>query len=442
LAVVITARTKAFAKGLGKARKRLRAFSKGVASMGKYTAGASIAAAAGLALIVKNSMATIDVQAKTAVALGTTTEALVGLQHAGSIAGVSNEEVNKSMGKMLKSVGQARQGLLAQKRAFELLGLSADTLAKTDPSEAMVQILGALDRVPNAADKAAAATDIFGRGGMKLIPMAKMGASGIKDLMKEAEKLGMTFSGKMAASVEEANDSLTRLWGVFKGAATTLTVKLAPYIQEASDRLRQFALSGEGLASKVGAAFDASVIFVRNFVEELMKSDSLMGSIIAKAKEMIATVAPFAGVSDVSLQREFDNAKKVIADYDKEIAKRASKAQPLADFMKYRAEKQKQADRMSKELDTRRLQKQFEALKGLKEWSKLSPNDKPAYDGGAGGGLGKRSGSFRQVAFSKAAVGGPGTTKTPIQADPAELTLLTSIRDLLKTNPTSVAVAG
>jgi hypothetical protein len=74
-------------EGMGKARKRLAAFGSGVARVGKYTAVASIAAAAGLAVIIKNSMATIDVQAKTAVALGTTTEALVGLQHAGASRG-------------------------------------------------------------------------------------------------------------------------------------------------------------------------------------------------------------------------------------------------------------------------------------------------------------------------------------------------------------------
>jgi hypothetical protein len=342
---------------------------------------------------------------------------------------VSNEEVNKSMGKMLKSVGQARQGLLAQKRAFELLGLSADTLANTDPAEAMIQILGALNKVPNAADKAAAATDIFGRGGMKLIPMAKGGADGIRSLMKEADKLGMTFSGKMAASVEEANDSLTRLWGVFQGAATTLTVQLAPYIQEASDRLREFALSGEGLASTVGAAFDSTVMFVRNFIDELTRSDTLVGSILAKAKEML-------GIESGNLQQQLDSAKTRLAELkafkaDKSWFKMQT-GKPGSELFE---ETDESIDRYSKMIQTLTRQIAHNKIKSTSEgwggglWDDLGGNDQSKRPVG-GGGLAQRSGSFRQVAFSKAAVGGPGTTKTPIQADPAELTLLASIRDL------------
>jgi hypothetical protein len=261
LNVKVTAETKKFSGGMKRAKAETKGFGSAIKKVKVGVSAFAIAGAAGilavgasLTVLTKKAFETIDATAKLADSVGATVEGFTGMRFAAGIAGVGAEEVEKAYAKMERGIGQARQGLAGQVRAFDALGLSADQLAAKDPTAAMTDILDALGKLPSAADKAAVASDIFGKSGLKLLPLANEGAEGIKALIAEADSLGLTFTRIDAAKIEQANDSVTRLKSLFQGAVQVFAIQVAPIVTELATRFVSVGTSGEGMGAKVVSA--------------------------------------------------------------------------------------------------------------------------------------------------------------------------------------------
>ena len=104
-----------FNKGLTGAGRRLGSFVGGIArgatkllAFGGALAG--IGGAAAFGALVKSSFATIDALAKTADKLGVSTQALVGLRHAGELAGLSQQNLDTSLEKMTLRISEVADG--------------------------------------------------------------------------------------------------------------------------------------------------------------------------------------------------------------------------------------------------------------------------------------------------------------------------------------------
>ena len=204
---------------------KMNALAQRVALVG-VAMGAALTAAAVAA--VRNQLPVIDDIAKTADRLGTATEPLIGLAHAAGLAGASQEELFKSLEKMERSLGEAVLGTGEAKDALLLLGLSAEELSTMSADEAFIKIADAISKLDTQAAKVAAAADIFGRSGVKLINVMDGGAASIRAAMEEVEELGLTFSRYDASKVEAANDAMTRLTGALTGLGRELTIAVAP----------------------------------------------------------------------------------------------------------------------------------------------------------------------------------------------------------------------
>lgn len=271
LAVAVRADPKGLVKGLRRAKKAVRSFTRSVpglnAVFSKTTAIIGGLAAGGLAAFVKSQADAIDTTSKLADRLNATTEGLVGLQHAANISGSSTEGLNKSIEKMVRSIGQAEQGLMTQQRAFKLLGLEIDDLAGMKADEAFIEVADALSKVGNASDQAAIAADIFGRSGVELLNTLQLGRGGLEDMRREADELGLTFSRIDGKMVENANDAMTRAKAVIQGVGRTLAVELAPFIEVAARKFAEWAKSGGGVGSKVITVFKAVAATVGTVID-------------------------------------------------------------------------------------------------------------------------------------------------------------------------------
>ncbi|MCA9052980.1 MAG: hypothetical protein KDA75_04040 [Planctomycetaceae bacterium] len=240
-----------FTKGIGKARSTLGSFSSGLGTAaGKVLsfAGAitGVAGTAGVALLTKNAMSNIDAVAKMSDTLGIATEQLTGLHHAASLGGASADEMNTALVMMSKSISGASQGFGAGVRAFDDLGLSAENLVSMRPEEQMGVLADALMGVENQTDKVRIATELFGRSGAKLLPVLQNGSAGLKDMVADAAKLGITFNRVDAAKVEQANDAVERMKQAFGGLFNTLAINIAPTITAIANHISEFgSLVGE-----------------------------------------------------------------------------------------------------------------------------------------------------------------------------------------------------
>lgn len=206
--------------------------------------------------LTQESMGAIDSTAKLADRLGTSTEALIGLQHAADLSGTSSESLQSALEKMSVNLGKAQGGATGAREAFEQLGLNVDELAAGDPVEAVRQIADGINELPTSSERATAAMEIFGKQGVGLLNTLASGSEGISAMQAEADKLGLTFSRVDAAQVELANDAISRAGKLVTSLGQQLAIQLAPYIEAAATKLTEMATSGLNMGEVISTAIE------------------------------------------------------------------------------------------------------------------------------------------------------------------------------------------
>ncbi len=260
LSMVLTAKTGLFTAGMAKANAALGAFTKATAvargAAFKFMAVIGpVIGVGGFALMTRNALNSIDATAKLADRLGTTTEAITGLGHAADLAGVSSESFNAAMEILVRRLGEAKQGSGEMMRAVKTMGLDIQRLTNQDPAQTFVELADQIAKMPTAAQKAAAAYQLFGRSGMLLVNMLAEGSEGLREQMEEARKLGLTYDRVDAKKVEEANDALTRVKASFVGIFNVAAIQLAPVIEAVSKSFTDWATDGTTMAEYVVKSF-------------------------------------------------------------------------------------------------------------------------------------------------------------------------------------------
>ncbi len=255
IASKLTLNTAEFHSRLEGAKRSAQSWGKSIGKAAKIGGGIIAATGAAVAassvLMVKGQLSSIDAISKQADVLGLTTEQLVGYQHAAAHAGVTNEALGTAFSKMLKNVGDARDGLTGAVSKFDALGLSVDDLSRMSPDQQFKAIADAMGGLTNQADKAKVAQDLFGRSGLDLLRVLALGTDGIDAAKKAAEQMGLTFNRVDGAKVETLNDDLHDLGQLVTGVSRRLTIELAPYIDAASKKLLSLGITGQGAGSKV-----------------------------------------------------------------------------------------------------------------------------------------------------------------------------------------------
>ena len=269
-------------KGFGSVTGGLKKITKAVFSMKTALIGA--AGIAGVGLLIKNSLKTIDVLAKTATKIGTTTEALSKLHFAADITGVKTETVNMAMQRFTRRLSEATRGTGEAKDALKRLNIDANTLIELPLDQQMLQLADAFSAVGNDAEKVSLAMKLFDSEGVSLVNTLKLGSEGMKELFGEAEMLGLVMSAKAAKGVEEANDALTRLFSIFRGVTHQVTAAFAPAIKEITDWLKN------KLIKQITETHGSIKEFAQFMVKELILATSKFVGWIAKQVVLVQTI--------------------------------------------------------------------------------------------------------------------------------------------------------
>lgn len=215
LIVKLEAETSRYQAELEKANRKLDSFAKKTSSgldviKKGFIALGGIAVVGQLGQLVKHSIDAADSAAKMSQRLGVTVETLTGLRGALKLTGSSEEEFNKGLVRLSKSISDANFGLSSQERAFSTLGVAlknADgTLRSTEA--VLFDIADAFRDMPNGAQKAGVAMDLMGRSAATLIPLLNQGSDGLRENIRFSEEMGRVWSDEAAAAAEEFNDRL------------------------------------------------------------------------------------------------------------------------------------------------------------------------------------------------------------------------------------------
>lgn len=311
LSVQLTANTAGFQRAMGRAGKTMAAIGKQAARVGAAVAAvgaAGLAAAAGgLAALTRKGLESGDALGKNADRLGITTEALAGLQHGAELAGVSQDQLTKSLQRYNRSVGEALEGTGPAAEALADLGISAQKLDRMSADEGVALIADELNKLESTAEKSRIAFDLFGRSGIELFTLFQGGSEGLAAARAEAERLGLTISRVEASKIEAANDAMTRARRVLTGVGQQLAVKLSPIIRNLATAWERLATRSGSVGDTVGDAVNAVLGWIANFGDGIdLVRESMRGITAlwldwkATALESIAAVTDrITGVANV-----------------------------------------------------------------------------------------------------------------------------------------------
>lgn len=202
----------------------------------------------------------------TAKTIGASSEFVSELGFAAKMSHVSMDDLATSLKKMEKNLGEAALG--NGEKLTEMLsrvGTTAADLQAMGPEKAFSFIADAASRIVDPMQKAAFATEVFGRGGQSMIPLLNKGKAGIAALREEAQRLGVSFGGEMVSKSAEAMHAFHEIEAAADGLKATLAVALAPTF---SDTLAP-AIVGATLAMNDFAKAQSGVDDAGNKVGEL-----------------------------------------------------------------------------------------------------------------------------------------------------------------------------
>lgn len=193
------------------------------------------AAAAGTAVVAfaKQASDVVDELGKMSQKVGVSVESLSALKHAAALSDVSLDQLGTGLKQLSKFMIENN-----------VQGVSVE--------EQLLRIAEEFGRTNDGAAKTAAAMKYFGKSGADLIPLLNQGRTGIEEMRKEAERLGLVFSAEAAKKAEEFNDNLTRLQGAVQG----LSIELAGPLVEALNKVSKSMLD----ASKNGGTFFQAIV--------------------------------------------------------------------------------------------------------------------------------------------------------------------------------------
>lgn len=185
----------------------------------------------GLLLGLQQAAGLGDRIAKTADRLQIGVGALQEFRFAADRSGISVQAFDSSLERFVKRVGEASKGAGEAGRVLRFLGVELKTSngEMRDTEDLLMEVLGALGGLDDAATQAAAAAAIFGREGLAMVNLAAEGAGGIEALRTEARRFGV-MSEETARKSEDFVDQMTNLKAAVNGLKFAVAGELLPAI--------------------------------------------------------------------------------------------------------------------------------------------------------------------------------------------------------------------
>jgi hypothetical protein len=164
--------------------------------------------------------------------IGTTAGGLKQLHYIAKMSGSDSEGMDAAVQKLSISLGKASHEATPAGKALARIGLSAKDLASMDPADAMKLIIANFDKFPSSAEQAAAAMELFGKGGRAILGTLRLGSEGLAKLSAESEGTKGALEGVNGRQIIEANEAMEKLDMAWSALGTTIAVKIAPFVTE------------------------------------------------------------------------------------------------------------------------------------------------------------------------------------------------------------------
>lgn len=275
---------------------------------------------AGIGAMIKSSIDSADALDEMAQRTGIAVESLSLLVPAAELSAVSTDKFEAGLKKLATGMLEAATGSEASAQNFEALGVAVQNQDGTlrDSEQVLLDLADRFQAMPDGAEKAALAVDIFGKAGAEMIPFLNQGRDGIGALKQEAAELGLQLSADTAAQAGNFNDALDKLKLATQSIGNQIIASLLPALNDMAGGMVESAKEGGTLR----VILDGVVL--------VLKTLALGAATVGKAFVALGE-AIGAGVAAAveALKGNTDGAKAIIADLKGSLIKRLDE---LAEF--------------------------------------------------------------------------------------------------------------
>jgi hypothetical protein len=203
---------------------------------------------------------------------GITVEAFQKLAFAASQSAVSQEEMGGAMTRLSRKLYAARQGSEEAQKAFQQVGISPQqVMGFKNSGDAMLAVADRMHGMTDKIQKAALTTELFGRGSSKMVGFLSKGGDAIKGMGNEAEKLGIIMSEKQVAALVHLEQSLMKVFQIFKMIGATIATYIAPIIESAIKNFTDFYQANHKVLNLNIKAWAETLAYALGFIHGLVQ---------------------------------------------------------------------------------------------------------------------------------------------------------------------------
>lgn len=245
LAVHLNLETAAFEKGTKRATKEMSAFEKNMTRVSGAVKTAFVGMLGAFAVdqiltAAKDALDFADSLGEVSKQLGITSSELSEFRYIASQTGVTQDEMDKSLAKLSRTIGEAAGGSKSASGLFEKLGISIRDASGNvkSTSSIFLEVSDRFNSMGSAAEQSALSAEVFGaKLGQKLNPALAEGSKGLQKMRDDANRMGLVLDEAMIAKAGKAADDLTTLSNVIKMKFTVAVADNAGEIGKLTDHL-------------------------------------------------------------------------------------------------------------------------------------------------------------------------------------------------------------
>jgi len=256
-------------------------------------------------------------------AMGVTVEQLQGLRAAFLGGGASAEDVDKGISKLLQNMDTATNSVGPIRDAFDKLGVSFKTISSGDPNAVILAIADGVKNAKNPTEAYAAALDLLGKAGKKMMAGLIDGGDALDAISKKTEKL----SNEDNAAIAKFGDAIDVLKGKLMvlgaKAATPLFGELNAAMDETTPKLSRFArIAGMIQSSTTLGGFLTNAVsgFSQENKPEPPKPGDFFGPTMAELTAPVFVDPKIKAAEEAQAKMDDENQKKADAYAEKQQA--------------------------------------------------------------------------------------------------------------------------
>ena len=308
VSVVFQAFTDKFEKATQRAGNQMTSFAKRAAGI---VAG-FVAGRAAVGAFTKQ-MSNLDRLGKLSDRLDIDPNTLRGMELAASQLGTNFSQVEKGIQRMSRTIGEAREGITTGTTALKDLGLTAADFSGMGVEQQYKMIADRIASIEDPSRKAAVAFRIFGRSGQEMLNMLNLGAKGLEEFSKEAEKLGGPITREDIRRVEEANDAIDKMGKAWGGIIQQLAIQMAPTLTDMATEIKNMIVWVRELGKtwrtvQLGVEDVLSDLFFEGKGKDILLDEAQPFKAKTKKEDLVFTPPEIKKVAAVSLKSFTDAA--------------------------------------------------------------------------------------------------------------------------------------